>query len=625
MAVQAPLPARGRNPVAGLSSRHVSIPATCLLIIFAFCVLEFADFLTSNGFGAEFCPFYGTIHGRPFSWVIAQYRASLGSVWYRPTSYFMAYWIGDQFLNWHSPPQWRAYELLTLFAAAAGIFWLVHLLARRRWVAGLFAAIYYLANPVVFAPAYDIAGFDFLYVVFGILSVGCYILALRTSGLRSVLLTIAAWIGYAIGATAKELILPEPLYLALLSGLSVYTAHRERAASWMPGARREVLRLLPFGAIPIAFWMLHMRQVAHAFAGNADYRTGFVLKSVIQNVIKYPLWLSRIFYPTPDTLLQAAGYTTIQNTIAGVILLSIAVIAWRRMAREERALRTVGIVALAWVGVFLIPSVYSGGYLWHANLALVGVAILMGFALDYWTEERSSARRLAIAAVSAIMLLLARTDVKACIDRGVHFEAYRFGESALTKPPVPIGTLKGPSIVYIENPTGIAAWYFGAGKLFQYVYRGPRVEQRVIPTRTAIPLAECNEMLRSPGIYMFTYDAAFRWQDITQEMRAYCAKLAAEANVPPEIARLDPAGTRVGQAFNVQADGSSAFSIVGKGFQPGAILRVNGQTISTAFGNPGWVTAVLPPQLFSKPGDLRMEMVNPNGRTSAPAAFHVRP
>ncbi len=103
------------------------------------------------------------------------------------------------------------------------------------------------------------------------------------------------------------------------------------------------------------------------------------------------------------------------------------------------------------------------------------------------------------------------------------------------------------------------------------------------------------------------------------------APAAAVSDVAPYVMALAPAGTAAATKFNVQADGSSAFSVTGKGFERGATIMANGQKMATVFGNTGWLTATMPPGLFEKAGSVPIKVVNPNGKESNVAEFTVIP
>ena len=101
------------------------------------------------------------------------------------------------------------------------------------------------------------------------------------------------------------------------------------------------------------------------------------------------------------------------------------------------------------------------------------------------------------------------------------------------------------------------------------------------------------------------------------------APASAVSDVAPYLLAVAPAGTVEATKFNVQPDGSSAFSVTGKGFVPGSAIVANGQKIATIFGNVGWLTATMPPAIFEKPGTVAIKVVNPNGKESNVAQFTV--
>jgi hypothetical protein len=95
--------------------------------------------------------------------------------------------------------------------------------------------------------------------------------------------------------------------------------------------------------------------------------------------------------------------------------------------------------------------------------------------------------------------------------------------------------------------------------------------------------------------------------------------------VVPEVTSLGPAGTTEKTPFNVQPDGVSAFSVMGKSFERGALITANGEKLPTVFGNPGWLTAKMPHALLEKPGAVAIKVTNPNGKESNSFDFKVTP
>ena len=101
------------------------------------------------------------------------------------------------------------------------------------------------------------------------------------------------------------------------------------------------------------------------------------------------------------------------------------------------------------------------------------------------------------------------------------------------------------------------------------------------------------------------------------------APAAAVSDVAPYLLSVGPSGTVEAAKFNVQADGSSAFSVTGKGFVRGAAIAANGQKLATVFGNAGWLTATMPAVFYEKPGIVAIKVISPSGKESNSADFTV--
>jgi hypothetical protein len=97
------------------------------------------------------------------------------------------------------------------------------------------------------------------------------------------------------------------------------------------------------------------------------------------------------------------------------------------------------------------------------------------------------------------------------------------------------------------------------------------------------------------------------------------------ATASPHIDSITPAGTAAGVVFNRQPDGSAAFSVNGSGFAAGAVITANGEKLTTAFGNAGWVTAVMPRNFYAQAGRVAIQVTNPDGATSNTLDFEVKP
>ncbi len=91
------------------------------------------------------------------------------------------------------------------------------------------------------------------------------------------------------------------------------------------------------------------------------------------------------------------------------------------------------------------------------------------------------------------------------------------------------------------------------------------------------------------------------------------------------ISKVHPDSTTAGEKFQVQPNGQAALALDGTNFQPGAIVFLDGREIATTFGNPRFITALVPDEFFSYPGKVKVTVLNPNGDPSNAMDFQVFP
>lgn len=99
--------------------------------------------------------------------------------------------------------------------------------------------------------------------------------------------------------------------------------------------------------------------------------------------------------------------------------------------------------------------------------------------------------------------------------------------------------------------------------------------------------------------------------------------LRIQAEVPGLLA-VHPSEMQVGQAFNVQPDGTYALSIDGANIIQGTRVVFAERPLKTAYGNDHWVTANLPTDQVLRPGTYSVWLENPCGRSNL-LEFVVRP
>ena len=90
------------------------------------------------------------------------------------------------------------------------------------------------------------------------------------------------------------------------------------------------------------------------------------------------------------------------------------------------------------MAIFLIVPVYSGGFYWHANLAMAGYAVLFGYAIAYLLQSIPvvSWRRAAVCAFVLGFFFLARANAWSFLHESprlllLPFELYGAGRSTI--------------------------------------------------------------------------------------------------------------------------------------------------------------------------------------------------
>lgn len=605
--------------------RNLWLDWLLLLGIVILTVTEFSSFLTSESFGAEFTQFYGFAHDCSFGEVMAGFLKFHGH-WYRPMQFTLPYWIGQHFISWHNPHGWRAYELLTVLMVCGLIYWFVLILLPGRRIAAFTAALYFTCVPVIYAPLYELSAFDFLHIVFSLLSAIAFTIGYRLRTWRGVGWTALALASYTIALASKEIAVVVPVYLTVVSAVLYFyePGPGEKKARLL----REVKRLTPFFLITMIYWWVHVKHIpVEAFSGTTDYRMGVNWPLILQNANKYPLWFARIYSYTLDKTDHAVGYRNWRNDLTGGIALLVVCYACIRLWRAGQVYRKYILLALAWIAIFLMVPVYSGGYFWHGNLALCGYCMLFGVALDWGvTQIKTRTVRFAVLVlVISGMVELARMDAAVCLISGIHSESYRINSTVLKRPPVPFERMQEKPLVrplvYVEDGKGVGAWYFG--ELFKVVYLRTDLIQETMPAMNKVSRAKCEEWVKDPNAFFFRYDDNYRWHDATEEFRAFATKKLSEPVIPPKITSVAPAETRAGVDFNVQASGFSAIGVIGSHFEGGAEILINGQKRPTVIGEI-FMSTTVPPAAYARPGNISVQVRNPGDVDSEPFLIRVR-
>jgi Malectin domain len=500
----------------GMSARHWLY--VIALTIFAFAI--YVRVFTYNTFGPETPLFFVWNDKAPFRQMLRNYTY-LSSMWYRPSSFSVPYWILEQFFSWHNLFAWKMGHFMTALAAAYAVYWLVVRPLGASRIAGLLSAAYFVAQPSMYSAVMEAAGFDFVHILLTVICTGVYLLAVKATGRRSLLLTCVSWLFFLIAVTAKEAALATPGFLAIVSAITLWLdPHR---SSRMLRLRREVLRLLPFFALLVVYYFAHVVRIPQAnFGAAGQYRDTANLAAILANCRKFPLWIMHIYAWSDQTLQIKMYQSTFWNNLAGIGALVLVFAQWRRIVREKPAFRPVLLMMLAWTAVFLLLPVYSGGYLWHINLAVVGYSVIFGIAVArfFASVEHTAVRRAVVSGFFVMWLLLNVADLRIELEAGSHATGYRINHSLIEHPPVQSSALGQSPLIYVEDRLGMGPWWYGCfGNLFKFAYLRHDLEEVVVPLMPSVSREARNKWLANGNAFFFRYDDNYNWHDASAEFR----------------------------------------------------------------------------------------------------------
>lgn len=508
-------PVLAPHRIPGLSNRQAMLVAAGLLAVFASAV--YWDLVSYRTFGPEYAMFYMMERSDTLQKVVHEYF-QFKNPWYRPTAFVTPYYVGKLFIDWHNTPGWKVLELSTAVLSAFLIYILAVVLGLSRW-AGLLAGIYYLAHPTLFEGVYAVAAFDFTYVIFVLATIITFVKALRTANKRQYF-----WLGLSLASflaalTSKELSVATPGFLAVLAFPLVLTRQ---------SIQRAAIFVAPFFLVLGLYYVVHVRNIPKAaWSAESDYRKELNVNVIRENLIKYPLWMMRVFPDNIDPLQQSADFVNRRNLLFGAASAAFTLVVWIWLLLRRPDYRRLFLMLLLFIVIFAVVPVFSGRYFHHVILPLAGYSCLFGMAV-FEMLSRLRHRYVIAASFAAIciwLLFLGRADARQhLVGTASHF--YRLDYNALNFPPSNAPDLrKGMPLVYIEDRMSLGVWAYGVNHVFQYAYLNPELRQQILPDMTATQPASCLAWLNEPRAYYFRYDAAYRWYDGSLSFRQFCTNL----------------------------------------------------------------------------------------------------
>jgi hypothetical protein len=90
------------------------------------------------------------------------------------------------------------------------------------------------------------------------------------------------------------------------------------------------------------------------------------------------------------------------------------------------------------------------------------------------------------------------------------------------------------------------------------------------------------------------------------------------------VHQILPARTHIGQGFNIQPNGQSALAVDCEGATPSTAIMFGDTVLNTAYGGPTLVTAIVPAELWARPGHYEVYLKNESGESNR-LGFVVEP
>jgi hypothetical protein len=196
-------------------------------------------------------------------------------------------------------------------------------------------------------------------------------------------------------------------------------------------------------------------------------------------------------------------------------------------------------------------------------------------------------------------------------------------------PELPAASIKeiSPALVmegtpFNVQPNGVSA----LSVLGANLVKGSRIKLNGMPLETAsgdgtsLAAVVPPEIFAKAGNYIVTVETPDG-----RPTNSLAWRVLPKSGPAPAIAELFPDKAQAGKPFNVQPNGVVAMGLTGINFLPGAKISMNGKTLDTNFGNVDQLAAIIPPDVYAKPGKVQVVVTNPDGKQSPPKDFTVNP
>ncbi|MCS7312994.1 MAG: hypothetical protein NZ742_08805 [Acidobacteria bacterium] len=390
--------------------------------------------------------------------------------------------------------------------------------------------------------------------------------------------------------------------------------------AWRRGATYSqwILYLVPFTLLVIAYGVLRYMVVGPPPPNHPTYTPRLSLKEIVvkasflvaaganvswtdDGAMGAPglgRWLA--FRLSSETVPVAFGDILLGGAWGGLCA-ALIVSALRRGAGRSL------LFPLSWVVLYFLPTVLTQNrQIYYMQESLAGLAVLLAIGLDHAGPylRRLWGGALVVTAVNGLVSNYTSSYHWQFAARQVE-RAYQAVRASYTdRPP--------RSVTLATRSKSFWYWALLAGPVLPYVLHQDDLVVRVVDYSRLGRLLQVRR--HWPNAQDLCIDVDNGW--IPCRSPGFSKPLVLRA--------LVPAQTEVGQGFNVQPDGRSAIAVTAENATPGTVIVMAEQTLPTTYGNPTWLTALVPPEFLNRPGTYPVYLTD-GLRTSNRLDFIVRP
>lgn len=493
---------------------------------------------------------------------------------FRPSGHFLMYQLTAPFIGWHHPKVFMAINFIFLALAGYYLIRLYGLLFSGYWIGGLIGFALYAAHPSLFLVKVIVLHFEFAQTLFVALTFYYFVLFCQQNitdecvvRIKNITPLILSLVFYFIAVTFKEsAIMAGPVCMMYLL---IQLNHSERLMQYARRIirdKRSVEFILLFG---VALVMVAM----YLFSAWPDMRQAQInaqslsLTGMISGIngLLYYVFNWHILDLARNQQLYFGAKIYVSQLMSGIVFLSIsftisAMILLGKNAAATQFKKSVLFLGMATLCFLILPVGWGLGYPWHYNLALMMLALLVGFSVEYVFREWP----LKLLSINAAGILITLIIAAAAITTNIVQASYLKGDmpplyAAVMHPPVLSGTLNNGSLVIVGDNMTMNAYALGAASypcrlfyqtsykryvlaaisnkfyyfhinpdfdasLFRMAYQQPGMKEQVVPYRVdhlelVNPSLLYQWLQHYRDIHFITYDNQGNWHDQTNQFK----------------------------------------------------------------------------------------------------------